>query len=45
VVAGPHAVTYFRRHRTMDIQHGRLVVSWSWVVSRVVNRMGAGRAG
>jgi hypothetical protein len=38
-------VKYFERTRTLDIQHGRLLVSWSWVEARVVNLVEVGRAG
>lgn len=45
VILGPHAVHYFERLRVLDVQHGRLVATWSWVESRVVNLVAVGRAG
>lgn len=43
-VAGPRQVTYLRRQLVLDIQHGRLVETWSWVVDEVVNLVDAGRS-
>jgi len=43
-VAGPRQVTYLRRQLVLDIQHGRLVEAWSWVVDEVVNLVDAGRS-
>lgn len=44
VIPGPYAVRYFRRHRTLDVQQGRLVVTWSWVERDVVNLVECGRS-
>lgn len=43
-VAGPREVRYLRRQLVLDIQHGRLIESWSWVVDEVVNLVGEGRS-
>ncbi len=37
VIAGPREVKYFERDRTLDIQQGRLLMTWRWVEVRAVN--------
>ena len=44
VVAGPRAVRYFERDRTLSIMQGRLVATWTWTETRVVNLVDAGRS-
>lgn len=44
VVAGPRSVRYFGRHRTLEIQGGRLVATWAWVEAKVVNLVAVGRS-